>query len=130
MKRAYIPKDEDSVQITIVRGLRAALPHGWRVVSVANKPRSRVQGAREKRMGAVAGWPDLMVLGIVDDGTIVENPTVWFLEVKDPRGTVQPHQSDVHDSLKDLGFAVAVVRSWEDVVAFAKAQQWPWRLAA
>lgn len=129
MKRVYIPRDEDSVQITIVRGLRAALPHGWRVVAVANKPRSRQQGAREKRMGSWAGFPDLMVLGH-DPSAGKWNPYVWFLEVKDPRGTVQPHQEDVHDDLKDLGFAVAVVRSWEDVVAFAKAQQWPMRIAA
>jgi hypothetical protein len=127
-------RDEDSVQVTIVDGLRRGLPQGWRVVSVANKPRSAIQGAREKRMGSWAGFPDLMVLGHGAGGCgacgSVHVPAAWFLEVKAPKGPVKAHQTQVHDDLKDLGFSVAVVRSWNDVVAFAKQNRWPLRIAA
>jgi hypothetical protein len=123
-------RDEDSVQVTIVEGLRRGLPQGWRVVAVANKPRSAIQGAREKKMGSWAGFPDLMVLGQSGPDFAFGTPTAWFLEVKDPNGVVKKHQREVHDDLKDLGFPVAVVRSWDDVVAFAKQNRWPLRIAA
>jgi hypothetical protein len=107
--------EEDEIQITIVEGLELALPHGWIVQHTANNPRSAAAGQREKRKGAKAGWPDILILG--------PYPQVnSFMEVKRPKGRVEPHQKDLHDRLRDLGFNVAVVRSWKD--ALAAAREW------
>lgn len=108
-------REEQGIQITIVQGLRAALPSGWRVVHVANKPRSKVAGATEKRMGAVAGWPDLMVLGRLDD-----QPFTGFIEVKSAKGKLSKEQRSVRDDLKDLGFPYLIARSWQDVITVAE----------
>ncbi|MBB5762132.1 hypothetical protein HNR01_001752 [Methylorubrum rhodesianum] len=115
--------DEDDIQRAIVRYLRHVLPAGFIVQSTANKPRSAVAGAREKSMGAVAGWPDLAVYGQAED----ENPTAWFIEVKTPAGRLSDVQHDVHDRLKLAGFKVAVARSVDDVRDLVRAWGLPSR---
>jgi hypothetical protein len=104
---------EQAIHKQILHGLRVMLPRGWIVQHTPNKPRSKVSGAIEKSMGAVAGWPDLMVLGYCEKR---ESATAWFFEVKKPKGTTSNAQVTVHDKLMDLGFRVAVVRSWEDAL--------------
>lgn len=102
--------DEDDIQRAIVKYLRHVLPSGFIVQSTANKPRSVVAGAREKSMGAVAGWPDLALYGQTEDG----QPTAWFLEIKTPCGKLSDKQHAVHDRLKLAGFPVAIARSVDD----------------
>lgn len=68
-----------------------------------------MQGAREKAMGAISGWPDLAVFGQIDGA-----PRVFFLEVKPPRVSVPAHQREIHDRLRDIGFGVRVARSVDD----------------
>ena len=97
---------EDALQRQIVQYLAIVLPRGWMVQHTANKPRSAIQGAREKAMGAVAGWPDITVIG---------RDFVGFLEVKAPKGVLSAKQREVHETLRALGHRVAVVRSCEDV---------------
>jgi hypothetical protein len=117
---------ESAIQKSIVQGLRLLLPHGWLIQSTANKPRSKVAGAIEKGMGAIAGWPDIAVYGrfslYADDE---RRPAVWFLEIKTPNGRLSPAQRAVHDQLLDLGFGVGVARSLDEAVAFGRAQFWP-----
>ncbi|MGE8129039.1 hypothetical protein ACQKQD_18860 [Methylobacterium sp. NPDC080182] len=123
-KRARVDR-ESPVHIAILDYLRATLPHGWRVKHTPNKPRSMQQGRREKRMGAIAGWPDLDIIGPADF-----SPSIWFLEVKPPivKGLKKEGPSDVqldvHDALGDLGHAVKVVRSVEE----ARQAVRDWRL--
>lgn len=115
--------DEDDIQRAIVKYLRHVLPAGFVVQSTANKPRSAVAGAREKSMGAVAGWPDLAVYGQAED----EKPTAWFIEVKASAGRLSDVQHEVHDRLKLAGFSVAVARSVDDVRDLVRAWGLPSR---
>lgn len=89
--------------------LRRSLPAGWLVTHAANKPRSAQQGTREKAMGAMAGWPDLQILGPGPNG-----PSSWFMEIKAPGGKLSEAQREVSDRLVDAGFSVRVIRSVED----------------
>lgn len=114
-------RPEQAIQRTIVQGLRAALPHGWLVAAVANKPRSRIAGAIEKSMGTLKGFPDLLVIG---------PGRTFYIEVKAEKGRLSPDQSHVRDRLLDLQQPHAVVRSWEDVCQLARDWEWPWRAAA
>lgn len=100
---------EGPIHRSVAAYLRRSLPAGWIVTHAANKPRSAQQGAREKAMGATAGWPDLQILGPGPSG-----PSAWFMEVKAPGGKVSDAQREVHDRLMDAGFGVRIVRSVED----------------
>ena len=111
---------EDPIHIAIYDYLSWSLPSGWLVQHTANKPRSITQGAREKRMGAIRGWPDLQILG----PRRPSDPSGWFVEVKAPGKSVPPYQRDLHDRMADAGAVVAVCRSIED----ARAAVAMWRL--
>lgn len=110
---------EGPIHRSVTDYLRRSLPAGWIVTHAANKPRSAQQGAREKAMGATAGWPDLQILGPGPDG-----PSAWFMEVKAPGGKLSDAQRAMSDRLVDAGFPVRVVRSVED----ARKAVRDWRL--
>lgn len=110
---------EGPIHRSVTQYLRRSLPAGWLVTHAANKPRSAQQGAREKAMGALAGWPDLQILGPGPAG-----PSAWFMEVKAPGGKLSDAQREVSDRLVDAGFPVRVVRSVED----ARKAVSDWRL--
>jgi hypothetical protein len=120
---------EAQIQKAIVQGLRQLLPWGWLIQSTANKPRSKVAGAIEKSMGAIAGWPDLAVYGPACAPRELSPPT-WFIEVKAGKGRLSEAQREVHDRLKDLGYGVGVARSLDDALALGLAWRWPLRLSA
>lgn len=112
------PRDvEGPIHRSVTRYLRATLPHAWLVVHAANKPRSLQQGAREKALGALSGWPDLQILGPGPDG-----PSCWFLEIKAPGGKLSEAQRQVIDRIVDAGFPCRIVRSVED--AREAVQDW------
>ncbi len=100
---------EGPIHRAILAYLRATLPAAWIVHHTPNNPRSVRQGARDKRNGAIAGWPDL---GIYGPGPVASS--VWFAEIKPPGVRVPDHQRDMHDRLMDAGFQVRVLRSVED----------------
>jgi hypothetical protein len=121
--RISITREEDGVHIAILNYLRTVLPHGWIVKHVPNNPRSAVAGLREKRKGAIAGWPDLMIFGPRPDNT-------YFIEVKASKGRVRDNQIEVHDALKDLEYSVGVARSIEDARKLCRAWELPIKEAA
>ena len=121
-------RHEDPIHIAIIDYLKATLPHGWVIQHTPNKPRSKIAGAQEKRMGALAGWPDIAVYGRNSNNGIT--PVAYFLEVKAPKGRVSEAQHIVHDKLNDLGFPITVVRSIDDVRACARVWGWPSKDAA
>lgn len=99
---------EHTTQTAIVRYLETVLPNTYRVVHVANNPRSRVSGALEKARGAKKGFPDLIIIGPADRGCA-------FLEVKKEGQYLRPEQKEWRDWLSGSGHEYAVVRSIEDV---------------
>lgn len=122
---------EDAIHRSILAYLRQVLPQGWIIKHVPNKPRSAIQGKREKDMGAMAGWPDLMIFGTTSlVGYMHEAPFAWFIEVKAAKGRVRETQTDVHDRLRDIGFKVGVARSIDDARALCKRWGLPLREAA
>jgi hypothetical protein len=117
---------EAVLQSTIVAGLRLGLPHGFEVWHIPNGgKRSPREGALFKKMGVTAGAPDIIILGQIDG-----EPRVWFFEVK--AGTMKRPtdvQMILHDRLRDLGFEVAVVRSWTEALRVCNLWKLPLRFA-
>lgn len=90
---------EDDVQIAVVDALRVA---GELVIHVPNGgKRSRSEGARLKRLGVLAGVPDLLVFS-VPAGLEARGVA---LEVKSPGGRPSKAQLRVLDELRALGWA-------------------------
>ena len=55
-----------------------------------------------KLLPSVSGLPDRIVL--------MPGGRIYFVELKSPTGTVQPHQYVVHRRLRTLGFVVEVLK--------------------
>jgi hypothetical protein len=116
---------EQVIQIGIVEGLRYALPRGWKVHHSPNGgKRSKAEAAIFKAMGTEANRPDLEL-----NGDLGDRPFTCFFEVKPPDAAVPKDQAKYHEELRALGFEVAVVRSWEDVLTACKQWRIPLRLA-
>lgn len=113
---------EGPIQKAIVDGLRALLPRDWIVMHVANKPRSKIAGGREKRMGAVSGWPDIQIAG-----SVLGAPRMWFIEVKTDKGRLSPEQKAIRALLEAQGFAYGVARSWDEAMDLAQVWHLPLR---
>lgn len=57
-------------------------------------------------------WPT--VRGLPDRLVLFPGGKVWFVEFKTLTGRVSPAQTYVHGRLRDLGFKVSVIRTWEE----------------
>ncbi|MDQ0449928.1 hypothetical protein [Methylobacterium aerolatum] len=112
---------EGPVHRSVLALLRLRLGGAYLVQHTPNRPRSQVQGGREKAMGAVKGWPDLAVYGPGPAG-----PACWFAEIKPPGTSVPAYQRAIHDQLRGLGFDVRILRGIEDAEAALAA----WRIPA
>ena len=112
---------EGPVHRSVLGLLRLRLGHRYLVQHTPNRPRSKVQGGKEKALGAVRGWPDLAVYGPGPAG-----PACWFAEIKPPGTPVPSYQREMHDQLRDLGFDVRVLRGLADAEAALAA----WRIPA
>jgi hypothetical protein len=111
---------EQAIQRQIISGLRAGLPKSWLVFHVPNGgQRSKIEAAIFSAMGVMPGIPDIVILGETEAAA-----TAWFLEVKSDTGRLTPIQKACHERLQELGFGVAVVRSWDE----ALKQIGHWRL--
>lgn len=114
--------NEGPVHRSVLDVLRLRLGNRYLVQHTPNRPRSRVQGGREKRLGAVRGWPDLAVYGPGPAG-----PACWFAEIKPPGAPVPAHQREVHEQLRAAGFNVCVLRGIADAEAALAAWGIPTR---
>lgn len=121
---------EYHIHHAVVSYLRSTLPSGWMVVHVPNGgSRNPIEAARLKKLGVMAGWPDISIYGaLTGSGGYV--PYAGFMEVKSKAGRIQPSQHNVMDRLKDAGFDVAVIRSVEEARDCVKAWGLPSKDAA
>ena len=78
-----------------------------------------IEGARKKRMGVVAGWPDL---GVFWRGVVV------LIELKRKRrGVLSAAQKKLHPRLLAAGFPVTLCRSVDEVLDLLTAHGIPLR---
>jgi hypothetical protein len=109
---------EDAIHIAIRDAL---LWHGIRSRHAANDGKRSIASAmRLRRLGMVAGDPDLRVWKPRLSGW----PLVGFLEVKSATGRLTPAQQEEIAALQADGFPVAVVRSVDE--ALAALREWGW----
>jgi hypothetical protein len=121
---------EYQIHASVLAYLRSTLPSGWMVVHVPNGgSRNPIEAARLKKLGVMAGWPDISIYG-ARTGSNGYIPYAGFMEVKSKGGRIQPSQHNVMDRLKDAGFDVAVIRSVEDARECVKAWRLPSKDAA
>jgi hypothetical protein len=104
---------EAAIQRAIVQALRLALPPGTIVHASCHEVRGSSDRARRmqeihKGMGAMPGFPDLIVLA---------SGRVLFLEVKTPRGHSSEAQRRFAMAAEGQGHGYAVVRSVADALA-------------
>lgn len=105
-------KREASIQKAIVEWLQTQHP-SWIVHHSRNEINKRGTAIRNeladaKRLGAMTGWPDLIVLPPSHLGPI-------FFEVKAEGEYPRKSQREAHDKLRGLGYRVGIVRSIDDV---------------
>lgn len=98
--------DEATLHKLVLDYLRRVLPEAI-VMHVPNGgSRNEREAVKLKRLGVVAGWPDLTIL--------LPGGRLALLEVKTQAGKLNPSQRDLHPRLAHLGHPVAVVRSIEE----------------
>ena len=90
------------------------------LVAVPNGGKRTPWAARQaKKEGLASGFPDLVCLA--------QGGLVAFVELKLPKGRVEPNQEEWHERLSYMGFPVAVVRSVDEGVAFLRGAGFPVR---
>ena len=114
---------EQQHHIAIVEYLRTVLPSHWHVVHYPSGGfRTPFEARTFKRMGVVPGFPDIMIMG--EDA---RGPRCWFAEVKAPKGTASIYQRQFHESLRNLGFQVAVIHNIDEARTAAEMWKLPMR---
>lgn len=103
---------EAPIQQEIVEWLRKAMPfavvhHARGEINRSGKTWAK-ELAKAKRLGALKGFPDLIVLPYSNVGAL-------FFEVKAEGGYATKDQKKMHEQMTELGYRVAVVRSVDDV---------------
>lgn len=102
---------ESHIQQAVVKYLRdkgymvAHVPNGGKMPGTQRQRMQR--GARLKREGLLAGFPDLLIYG--------SNGRVGHIEIKAEGGTQTPSQKEVQAMLETLGQSYTICRSIADV---------------
>lgn len=114
-KRPYVRR-EDPIHISIKNYLEITLPDEFLIHHSRNGGLSKGENGRAKGLGAKKGFPDLLILGSWDFGTLTPLilPTGWFIEVKVEGKEPDSTQRKLHKHLRALGFKVGIARSIED----------------
>lgn len=111
---------ESHIQQAIVQYLRskgylvAHVPNGGK--GTGTKQQRAARGARLKREGLLAGFPDLLIYG--------SGGRVGHVEVKAKGEYQRPNQKEVQQMLEALGQSYAVCRSIEDIES--TFEKWGW----
>ena len=89
---------EDAEQIALITRLRS---EGWFVFHIPNGMNTNaITGARFKRLGVVAGIPDLIAIN--QDGKLI------FIEMKKEKGRMSKAQESIHGQLKERDQVIIV----------------------
>lgn len=115
-RKRRLVRREDPVHISIKNYLEWSLPGDWLVHHSRNGGMSKGENGRAKGLGTKKGFPDLLILGNQDVGTLTTNviATGWLIEVKAEDGSLDSDQRKMHKRLRALGWKVGVARSIED----------------
>jgi hypothetical protein len=108
---------EEHIHASIIRYLNSVLLPPSLAVTNNMNPRSAAAGARNKRLGALKGLPDIMILRSAQ--------RVAWIEVKAEKGRLSPEQRDFREWCIDAGHPHCVARSVEDVRDFLSEEQIP-----
>jgi hypothetical protein len=113
---------ESQLHIDIVRYLKQVLPDGCIVHHSPNEGKRSVQfNAKLKRMGMVAGWPDIEIVANPDNYYPQQLPTGIFIEIKTDSGKLTDNQKTVIAMLEDNQQHVAVCKSINEVDQFVSS---------
>ena len=114
---------ESQIQSSIVKYLRLVLPKNYRCFAVPNGSQRTATGAPANSVaGLTPGIPDLAIVGA---------GTIYFLEVKGPKGRLSPAQSEFGDfCLYQAMVPWACVHSVDQVRIALKEWQIPTKEAA
>lgn len=105
---------EDALQAAIVHALRMAVRRNVLIHHSVNEGTGDARrGKRNKRMGVLAGWPDVELVG--PDGR------ARFLEIKLPGQYLSATQKVRHAELRECGCPVVVARSVGEAMAAVEA---------
>lgn len=109
MIRVYA--SENDLQKQVIKYLDLVLPRQCLVHHSPNEGNHKVQYFhKQKLMGVLKGFPDLMIL--------LPNTKPLFIELKQPGNYPTEQQKDVGSRIVDLGCEYAICRSLQDVQAF------------
>lgn len=120
-------RPEENLHVSVARFLDVALmpPATW--TTFPSGGGGRVRGARLKRMGLKAGWPDIL---IVAPGAQHFNVKLLGIELKTERGRASKEQKDVRASFAMCGALHTFCRSIDDVEQVLRANSIPIRATA
>lgn len=79
-----------------------------------------IDGLRRKEMGVLAGFPDILFIGLTKAGKADH----FMAEVKTAKGTVASNQKALHERLRALGWDVYVVRDIAEMQEIYRARGW------
>lgn len=110
---------EHKLHVSVARFLNIALPLDawWTTIPTAGSSLS--QGAKIKARGYKAGTPDLVICW---------QGRAYWLELKAPKGTVDPVQRDCHGLINRAGCKTGIARDLNDVQYWL--EQWAFPLRA
>lgn len=123
IKRKHRRRPEESLQAQCIRYLRRLNHDSGDRVRYAVVQGERVaakstpwQRDRLKAMGILgnAGVPELIVIDIRH--RMPDEPRIWFIELKSPKGRVSQEQIDWQQWLRDQGLRYGLVRSLGELV--------------
>lgn len=116
---SYVPPEDDMAVSLNQTLLRLLPPDQALYVAWDNSNAGPVEGARKKRIGCLAGWPD---------GAVWHDGRVVLLELKRSRyGVLSDAQRALHPRLAAMGHPVSVVRSVEEALDVLRDRSVPLR---
>lgn len=107
-------REEDAIHAGIIDLLKLAVAPGVLFYHIPNAAkRSLSQGALFKRLGVVAGMPDIAL--------VLANGHAAYIEVKTPKGVLSPEQKAFKSLCENYSIPYAIARSITDAQEILEA---------